>query len=381
MATYVQTIDLQFGRKATPRRINLGMEGENLITRVEFILPQIAEEQTATLMYPGKYANAVMLNPDQRGRWYILLTKEIIGANGELEGYVQIDGSGGEVWKSAPLRMVTGDVPNAEVEIDQRFPTAVETMLAEIAGHREDMTETLQRAEDAAKRAEDAAANAGQGGGGTAAQKAVLYTEQSLTEEQKAQARKNIAVYSIEEVDALIPEETDLSGYYTKEETDAAIEEATAEGQWELIEFLNIQEETTGVVRTVYPDGNGTALNLSAAKVIVKFYYPIVGTIGTRVDFKTNGTALGDIVMSIAPQDIEVTTYRSTALYQIKPVAGVYEFIGASGTQGGAMSVIYPPNGQYQAVSAENKITEIAIVAWLKTLPAGTTIEIWGVRA
>lgn len=86
-------------------------------------------------------------------------------------------------------------------------------------------------------------------------------------------------------------------------------------------------------------------------------------------------------VSEITSKPPEGSTYWSTILYQAKPVAGLYEFIGARGNQGGEMALFYPPNGNNQYVSTDYKITHIDFAAWLNTVPIGTSIEIWGVRA
>lgn len=151
------------------------------------------------------------------------------------------------------------------------------------------------------------------------------------------------------------------------------------EGNWERIETITLSEAANKIVRTKFP--NGTAFNLSAAKVIVNAFYPIAAPIGTRVDFITNGVTIGRVVQTIGAFNNSTTTHCSTVLYQAKPVSGAYEFIGAYGTQGSAMSMFCPPNGNYQAAPTSNKITQIDCVTWQNSFPAGTYIEIWGVRA
>lgn len=157
----VRTRTIRFSADRVPdlRRIRLGMEGDNLVERLEFVLPVIAERQSAVLMMDGAYANAVDLKPDNDRRYGVDLTAEIIGPDGETEAYIRVDGSGGEVWQSEAIRLVTRELPDVETEIEQRFPTAVETMLAEIAGHRAEMDETLKDAKAAADKAETAVVN------------------------------------------------------------------------------------------------------------------------------------------------------------------------------------------------------------------------------
>lgn len=84
-----------------------------------------------------------------------------------------------------------------------------------------------------------------------------------------------------------LTEHQDLSNYYTKQETDTAIEEATKENQWELIEAFTLEEDMKAIERTAFPDG--TIYNLSALKVIAKFYYPLSAHIATRFDVYSGG--------------------------------------------------------------------------------------------
>ena len=153
MIIKVQKVRFSPDRKPAPKKLKLGFKGDNLVERLEFDLPVIGDPQTATLMMGGKYANAVTLASDGVD-YYIDLTADLVGAEGEIEAYVRIDGEGGEVWQSDVIRLVTGDAPDVDVEIEQRFSTAVETILTEMAGHRVEMEEQVTRAEDAAERAE-----------------------------------------------------------------------------------------------------------------------------------------------------------------------------------------------------------------------------------
>lgn len=166
MIIRTQTVRFSPDRKPMPRRIRLGFEGDNMVERLAFELPAIADSQTATLMMGGAYANAVQLAGDGV-EYYTDLTAEIVGAEGETEAYVRIDGADGEVWQSDVISLITGDVPDVEAEIEQRFPTAVETMLQEMAGHRVEMEQQTQLAEDAVRRAEEAAERAEGAGSGT----------------------------------------------------------------------------------------------------------------------------------------------------------------------------------------------------------------------
>jgi hypothetical protein len=133
----VRTIAFTPDRMPTLRRIRLGYEGDNLVERLEFDLPEITAGQTATLMITG-VADAVKLDRTDEGRYAVDLTRDMIGPDGEREAYVRIDGAGEKVWQSTPMRMITGALPDVEEEIEKQYPTAVGQMLTamEDAGQR-----------------------------------------------------------------------------------------------------------------------------------------------------------------------------------------------------------------------------------------------------
>ena len=149
--------------------------------------------------------------------------------------------------------------------------------------------------------------------------------------------------------------------------------------KWEQLDHFILSEDTTKATRSQYLDG--TEYNLSAVKVIAKFFYPLTLTIGSRADLYSGSKLIASIVLNINTESRDNPSYCSTGLYQAKPISGLYEFIGAKGNQGGEMTVTYQPNGNYQNVSTDNKITRVDVCSWLNVLPAGTKIEIWGVRA
>ena len=138
----VRTQDVKFtiDRKPQPRRVKLGFEGDNAVERLRFALPDLGEGQTATLMMSGAYANAVTLEADT-GRWSVDLTAEVIGKSGEVAAYVRTE-NGGDVWQSDAIMLETGKVPDAEGDIEQRYPTAVGQMLTAMEEHSGKMRES-----------------------------------------------------------------------------------------------------------------------------------------------------------------------------------------------------------------------------------------------
>lgn len=154
------------------------------------------------------------------------------------------------------------------------------------------------------------------------------------------------------------------------------------ENEWELIEKITINEEgLKSVTRTECP--NGIPYNLSAVKVIANLYYPLTEQVATAVRFvDKDNTELGYVVARIPKGTYDDPQYKSTGIYQAKPAAGLYEFTSMTCTQGEVMSVSAPANGNYQTTSTNKKIAKIVFLRWdNKTIPVGTQLRIWGVRA
>lgn len=167
MTVRTRTITFGIDRSPSLRKIRLGFETDNLVERLEFILPKIAENQTAVLMMGGRYANAVTLNQEDNGRYFVELTAALVGADGEIEAYIRIDGAGGEVWNSDVMRLTTGALPDVDTDIENLYPSAVEQMLKAIAEHRAEMEiqtaevgGLTQRAQEAERSAADSAQTA-----------------------------------------------------------------------------------------------------------------------------------------------------------------------------------------------------------------------------
>ena len=158
-----QTINFRDDRTPLQRRVSIGYEGDNLVERLEFVLPELVGGQVAKLMITG--ADAIALNRVDDGRYAADLTREMIGPDGRRDAYVRIDGVSGQIWQSAPLRIVTGKLPDVEEEIEKVYPTAVGQMLTAMAEHTGEMQQQEERVERAAQRAEEAAERAETGGG------------------------------------------------------------------------------------------------------------------------------------------------------------------------------------------------------------------------
>lgn len=152
------------------------------------------------------------------------------------------------------------------------------------------------------------------------------------------------------------------------------------DGTFELIESITVADEGLSVIeRTAEPDG--TAYNLSAATLILKVYDTAV-MFGTQVIFYNGNNKLGLLLENIPAISYAQETFYSACIYHARPRAGVYEFVSAYGQQGGMMDIHYPNNAEWQTVDTNNKITKIVFSLWNgTTIPVGTVIEIYGVRA
>ena len=146
-------------RKLAGKAVDLGNEGDNRVRRLVFALPDVDEHQTATLMYGGKYADMIQLQREE-GKWIADLTAEMVGAAGEVEGYVRVDGPGGEVWRSDAFRIETGDIPDIEVQIEKLYPTAVNQMLTAMAEHTGKMAQSEELMDRLTAETQAAAADA-----------------------------------------------------------------------------------------------------------------------------------------------------------------------------------------------------------------------------
>lgn len=155
------------------------------------------------------------------------------------------------------------------------------------------------------------------------------------------------------------------------------------DGKWELIESFTVEKDGYVIIkRTSAPDG--TPYNLNAARIISNYKYPVVQAYYTAARFFDNINAKDAMVhIGVNINKVDGDTNRvSTALYQCKPVSGLYEPFGATGSQGTPMTVTFPAGGNTMNSTTENKIKRIDIQMYNGgSFPAGTYFEIWGVRA
>lgn len=400
-----QTINFRDDRTPLQRRVSIGYEGDNLVERLEFVLPELVGGQVAKLMITG--ADAVTLNRIDDGRYAADLTREMIGPDGKRDAYVRIDGVSGQIWQSGPLRIVTGKLPDVEEEIEKVYPTAVGQMLTAMAEHTGEMEAQEQRVERAAQRAEDAAERAETGGGGSGGPgEDGGYYQPSVTGGVLTWTPSKADMPSVPSSDVRGPAGQDGQpgkdgksayqyaqdgGYtgteaefaaklaeevYSKEETDAAIVEATKEDKYELIETVNIEDDTVNTIdRTEEP--NGTAYNFKKVYVEVKTPYhstDIPGVIG-----------LGGNYITYAPRMVSTIEAGFVTKCYIEVDCGMLK-TRSFGTSNSDYSQASQTFNLYQRTYGGFMLDAITVVRVLvvgatDTFPIGTVINIWGVRA
>lgn len=155
------------GRTPSPRYVPVGVVGDNLVECVEFRLPTIDADQTATMLLKCKYADAITLTRTDTMTYCADITAQIAGESGKFEAYIRIDGAGGAVWNSEPFMLCVCNVPDISGDVEDREPGALEQTLSAIAAHNaaikqhsEDMEETAEAASESAENAEESAGRA-----------------------------------------------------------------------------------------------------------------------------------------------------------------------------------------------------------------------------
>ena len=382
----MRTVSFTADRLPMPRKIRLGMEGDNLVERLRFALPVIAEHQTATLVITGRADAATLMNDEENG-YYIDLTREIVGPDGETEAYIIIDGAGGESWRNDVMRLITGALPDVDEEIQQRYPGAVETMLGRIAEQNAEMDEQTERVEDAAKRAEDAAerAEAGGGGGGGAGEpgKDGGYYRPSVTDGVLTWTPSKADMPAVPDSDVRGPAGNDgktayqyaQDGGYTGTEAEFAAKLAQeipeAEGDFELIERIVIDEDgVTAITRDKEPDG--TKYNMARVYInALTTQSEAIGSIYTRADY-TYVAMMANAISNTADGGI------GQAVMEIKN--GLLDGYGIGAKNTGTSTALNRYATNKNVPNRARAMSYIQIFA-TTALPIGSTIEIWGVRA
>lgn len=153
------------GRTASPRKVRVGVQGDNLVESVQFELPQLDESQVAVLYWQnGAAADAVTLNAGGMD-----IVRTMTQYSGKFTCFIEIMVNGSVLWHSELFYLTVYDLPDIAEQIDQLYPTAIEQgietiqeiqneMRQEMAAYAPDVQAAIERANSAADNA-NAAAN------------------------------------------------------------------------------------------------------------------------------------------------------------------------------------------------------------------------------
>ena len=187
-------------------------------------------------------------------------------------------------------------------------------------------------------------------------------------------------------------EAPDMDDYYTKTETDAKIQAAVGSGggstggggtsgsasgygNWELIERITLEEETSTVARTKEPSGTG--------------YNFIAVTVAVQTSNASTSTGNLSLVTSCQKQYKKIKeAYVTGAVAANKTMYTTWQVDGRSGifemtvTTPSEIATLWPDTLRKDPIMTEvgGMVIDRVNLSGSK-MPVGTTIEIWGVRA
>ena len=140
-------------RRAEPGRIRLGVEKDNSVERVRFLLPRLAPDQVETLYWCcDGHADAVLLD---HGWWPI--DARVTQHPGEFTCYIAIAAGEDVLWHSQAFYAAVYDLPAIEGDIDEAAPSAIQ-QAAQAAGQAVNAADAAQTAAREATASAQAAA-------------------------------------------------------------------------------------------------------------------------------------------------------------------------------------------------------------------------------
>lgn len=116
------------GRAPSPRQTAIGMETDQRSETIRFLLPQIADSQSAQLMIllPDGTADEMQIRDGQ-----VTLPARITEIPGRSRAWVEILGMDDTVtWNSEIFYLEVGDLPPISERTEQQYPTAIQEALA-----------------------------------------------------------------------------------------------------------------------------------------------------------------------------------------------------------------------------------------------------------
>ncbi|MBQ7655151.1 MAG: hypothetical protein IJS41_01440 [Clostridia bacterium] len=114
------------GRTPSPSQAEIGMETDSGAETLRFLLPQVADGQSAQLMMilPDGTPEALLIRDGMA-----TVPASVAAIPGRSRCWVEILGSGGIAWNSELLYLEVGDLPPISEETERTYPTAIQDAL------------------------------------------------------------------------------------------------------------------------------------------------------------------------------------------------------------------------------------------------------------
>lgn len=214
--------------------------------------------------------------------------------------------------------------------------------------------------------------------GKDAPQEAVLYTAQSLSGEQQAQARENIAAAGVARVEAV---ETALAGKLDNAPNTwpawTDVEQAAARarmgiGNYELIEEITLTEDVKSVFRTAEP--NGESYKFKSIYFVLEI--PAGVSHANTWWFIKNGSNILAYPNRGIIDRTSVSYYQCGAIREKGLITGWFDSVNSVSVKEGGVTQIY----KNPSIFTDLPITDIEIRA-SDTFVSGEIFRIFGVRA
>lgn len=135
------------GREAIPARVKIGMKNDNSAEAIQFILPSIADAQTAYLYVTNAQSKSDVVT---LADGVCVIDRAMTYAPGPMSCYVQIMAGEDVVWHSDAFELAVGDLPAAGEKIEEQYPGAIETGLRQMEDYLGDAQQSAKDAEAAA---------------------------------------------------------------------------------------------------------------------------------------------------------------------------------------------------------------------------------------
>lgn len=118
------------GRTPSPLESEIGMETDQRAERMRFLLPQVADDQTAQLMMilPDGTPDAMQIRDGM-----VVIPASVTATPGRIRAWVEILGGDTVAWNSEIFYLTVGDLPPISERTEQQYPTAIQEALAACA--------------------------------------------------------------------------------------------------------------------------------------------------------------------------------------------------------------------------------------------------------